>query len=899
MKSGDTVGHYRLQSQLGGGGMGVVFLAEDLALGRKVALKFLSPALADEASAIERFRREARSVSALNHPNICTIHEIGNHEGRPFIAMELLEGQTLRERLAAARLPLDELLALAIEIADALDTAHKAGIVHRDLKPANMFVTTRGSLKLLDFGLAQITMAAAEVSALPTRPADQKLTGTGSALGTVDYMSPEQARGEPLDARSDLFSLGVVLYEMATNTLPFVGSTPAVVFHELLGKTPAPAAQLNPDVPAELDRLIAKALEKDRGVRYQSAAEMLADLKRLKRDRGSSDVTVTSAQIASPPAPVVRHRGLLAAAAVALVAVTGIAYYYSAARSPSTPTQATLSLQNAEIVRLTTSGNAFLPSISPDGRYVAYAQRDGDQQSVWIRQTATDSNVQIVPPRPGVQIGGVTVTPDGTFVDYLTIETLPSEVLTLWRVPFLGGTPRRLVDDVHSPVAWSPDGRQMAFTRSDLEFSRTSLLVADAEGRNVRVIATREGADLGFFTVRTPGGENTRLSWSIDGAVITAPGWGLLGDVLTGFTLFVDVGSGMVRSLALTPPGVSAWFDDSSLVFGRAIGQGRPFQLWRMSYPSGQLSRLTNDLSSYRGINLTADRDILVAARTEDRVDIWIGDATTMNGRDVALAARPMMANGSSLAWTADRLLFTSGSEAGLVVSSFPADGGAASQVVRDADAPSITSDGRTLVYVSRNDATLNTLWKSEPDGRGATQIGGAADWPVPTRDNRSVIFSALTTNGQRRLWIIPIDGGTRTQLSDLEGYTPDISPDGRSLAFASLDEQQRPTIVVCDLPGCTAQRRWTPPGLAIGLGVGGRLRWMPSGRGIAYVNTASQQNIWEQPLGSGAPRQLTRFTDGRTILDFAWSRDGARLAIVRGTTSTDIILFRGLRTSS
>jgi Tol biopolymer transport system component len=711
-------------------------------------------------------------------------------------------------------------------------------------------------------------------------------------------MSPEQARGEPLDARSDLFSFGVVLYEMATNTLPFAGATPAVVFHEILGKTPTPAAQLDPAVPADLDRLIAKALEKDRNVRYQSAAEMLADLKRLKRDRSSAGVAVADTRVAVAPASAARRRGRVAAAAIALLAMAGIAYYFTVARPSSSPSPATLSLQNAEIVRLTTSGNAFLPSISPDGRYVAYAQRDGNQQSVWIRQTATDSNVQIVPPRAGVRIGGITVTPDGSFVDFLTIETLPSEVLTLWRVPFLGGTPRRLVDDVHSPVAWSQDGRQMAFTRSDLQFSRTSLHVADADGRNVRTIAGREDADLGFFTVRNPGGDHIRLSWSMDGTVITAPGWGFPGGVLTGFTLFVDTRSGTVRSVTLTPPGAGVWFDESSLVFTRAPGQGRPLQLWRMSYPDGQLSRLTNDLSSYRGINLTADRNSMVAARTEDRADIWIGDASTMNGRDVTRAARPVVANGSSLAWAADRLFFTSGSEAGLAVSALPADGGAPSELLKNAEAPSIAPDGRTLVYVSRSEATLNTLWKSEPDGRSPTQIGGTADWPILTPDNQTVIFSALAPQGQRRLWTIPIGGGTRTQLTDLESYTPDVSADGKSLAFASLDEQQRPMIVVCELPGCTALRRFIPPGLAITIGVGGRLRWMPHGRGIAYVNTASSPlNIWEQPLNGAAPRQLTRFTDGRTILDFAWSLDGARLAVVRSTTSTDIILFRGLRT--
>ena len=921
MAPGDIVSHYVIDSLLGGGGMGVVYLAEDLTLGRKVALKFLPEIFARDEAAIERFRREARAASALNHPSICTIYEIAEHGGQPFIAMEWLDGRSLKDVLTAGRLSIDELLSLAIDIADALDAAHGAGVIHRDIKPGNIFVTSRGHAKLLDFGLAKLEPArVAGASVLPTMPGEAHLTSPGTTLGTVAYMSPEQVRGERVDTRSDLFSFGVVLYEMATGVLPFRGMTPAVVSHEILSKAPTSALQLNPDLPPDLHRLIVKALEKDRDVRCQSASDLRADLKRLKRDHESarsnvpedirrepntthathtSRTTETTSSASSDAQVVVqlvnRHRGAVTAAGlISAIAVIGWIYIVlSGGASPTPgPVAAPAPFRDFEITQLTTTGNAITPAISPDGRYVAYVQPEEGSASLWIRQVATPSNVRVVPAEAGVGLFAPTFTPDGSFVDFLRNEnrTGAAGVAELWRVPFLGGAPKRLVENVWSAIGWSPDGRQMAFVRVDAATSSSALVIANADGSSERVLTTRREG--GFVSLFSGGVTAVRPAWSPDGRVIAA--FGGTGGPRTRI-VFVDVASGseVVRDSrgSFMPYGVT-FMDAASILLSQPAEIGSPVQLWRMSYPDGAVSRLTNDVNSYLGAGLDADRSSLVTSRSEMRAAIWLGDGAARSGAEVVPPTRvavPFV----TVAWAGERLLYDTVTNGQPSIMSMVPGVGTPVEVASNANGAVATSDGKTIVFMKPGAEA--SIWRVEADGRQPIKlVSEGALIPVISRDDRHVIYLS-GRGGSQAPWMVPIEGGEPTEIvkAFAGAGSVDVSPDGGRLAFVSSESQNQFVFVVCDLPACTNRQRLPPPTNFSTTG-SSAMRWTPDGQSIAYVDTTGS-NIWSQPLDGGPPQQITHFSD-RYVASFAWSRDGKRLAVARTTTTNDIVLLRGLK---
>lgn len=921
LPSGYSIRNYEILSFISRGGMGEVYLAQDKRLNRKVALKLLPDAFTRDNDRLRRFEQEARAASALNHPNIITIYEIFQTDSTHVIATEFVEGETLRQRLGRSSFSLHDALNIAIQIADALAAAHKAGIIHRDIKPENVMLRPDGYIKILDFGLAKLSeQDNAAISA--EAPTMQVRTGSGFVLGTAGYMSPEQARGLPVDPRSDIFSFGAVMYEMIAGRKPFEGETPSDTMAAILKTEPTPLQHIVPQLPSELVRIVTKSLRKDREERYQVVKDLWLDLKALKQElefqakldrsvpsdnghelTGALDRTAPTSREArwqsmqtrsgfntiteSLSVEIKRHKfgaAVVVAIVLAIVGLCAFGVYKLANREPAVG-----AFQNIRLTRVTNSGDVIDSAISPDGKYIVYIRSDRNYQSMWIRQASVANDKEIV---PAAQVGyfGITFSPDGNDLYYAVKANLDAG--TLYRIPVLGGLPVKVIEKIDGPISFSPDGKRFVLVRGNFPNpGESALVIANVDGSNEQTLAVRKRPDL-FSPIFFTG-----PSWSPDGKLIAAT---VLTTARQSNVVLFSVADGKEEVLSREPWPFSSrveWLTDMSgllVIAGDGINVS---QHWFLSYPGGEKRRVTNDLSAYRVIDLTADGQRLTTIQTNGLINLWVAPEG-----DAARAVRLPTGNvgfyssaGNNLNWTMDgRVVFMS-NEGGIadVWIADPNGGNRKQLTTNGGTSPVATFDGRYIVFISAREGS-RAVWRMNVDGSNPVRLtdGPVNVYPSVTPDSKWVLY--VNYDGARpTLWKVSIDGGTPAPVTDHTVTSAAVSADGKLLAYTypeSPDPFAPPNrIAIVNFADNSPVETFT---FSPSSTVPTLIQWSADSKTIQYsVNRNGVSNVLAQSLDGSPPKQVTDFKDS-LMTGFAWSKDGKMFAASRGSLIRDAVLI-------
>jgi Tol biopolymer transport system component len=885
----DEVAHYRIVSPLAAGGMGEVYLAQDLTLERNVALKVLPPDLVRSEERVRRFVLEAKSASSLSHPNIVTIYEIGEDAvrspGEPpsapvhFISMELVSGKTLSALIHEDRVDLRTLLGYLAQAAEGLAKAHAAGIVHRDLKPGNIMVSADGFAKVLDFGLAKLTEkrdSGPDASTAPTMVADA--TGEGVVVGTAGYMSPEQVQGKTVDHRSDIFSFGSILYEAVTRARPFAAETGVETMHKILNDKPPAVEELNPKAPAELRRLIRRCLAKNPDQRLQSMKDLALELREIVDDFDALSASASSGSGASGSAAALApaaRRGLPWPALVALVVVAagGIAVGWWGLRRGGSASSGS-AFQKMRMSTLTSRGDLQSCALSGDGRYLAYIAGAPGHQTLRVRQVATGSDVEVLPPGPAT-IESPSFSPDGNYLFYRELRQAEQGYSALNQVPSLGGSPQQRAFDVDSRATFSPDGKRAAFWRGVPQQQESRLVIKDLDAGTERILAS----------VHMPETYQGGPDWSPDGRQIAAALFRPTGTLSSAIALF-DVATGRredVVTLERSLLGDVAWLRDGSrlLVSGTDLRITLSSQLWLLRVPHGTLERLTNDFSAYGSPSVSGGDEMIGALRGAFLGNLWVADAAGGEPRQMTRATNPENAPSSPVAADSGTIAYSGIQGQGSQVWSMAVSGGEPRPLTTGAGFAINLQGVAGVIYFDRLDASGLHVWRVSADGgdpraltsgAGGQQIAAISDdgqWLAYRHNDSTATISLMSTT----------DGRVSTFASAVGGVAG-FSADGRRFLVGRrvTDAKgiERTMWVSRSVPDGMPVDSLRLPDDAVSVG------WGPGFDGMAYASAAEgSRNLHGVRFGGGAPRSLTQFTDGR-ILQWVRSPDSHLVAIVR-----------------